>query len=364
MRIFRSAFVGRRSLFSMRSATLAALMVTALASARDARADVPISQEAREHFTAGVNLLQDPAGARIEDAYREFKAAYAASPSYKILRNLGLCAMRLERDQEAIESYEKYLADGKDQIDAAAVQEVTRDLQTLKAGVVWITVKSTPPGATLFDVRTNFKGEKVQNAYALAGDAMKIGIHQGTHQVTAKLSGYPDVVWDFDTGSARELPEHVFEFKAAPTATVIQPVDNGPKTVKTTERPVPTAVWIGAAATGALALGTAVTGVMATSKHSDFQAANDGRDPAKADDLKKSGQTLNLVTDVLLGGTVVAAGVTAYFFVTRPSVEREIVPGAAPVEGRRAPRKEPWVLVPTASAKGGGLVLSGGLPWM
>lgn len=363
MRIFRSAFAGRRSLSSMRAVALAALTVGMLAEARDARADVPISQEAREHFTAGVNLLQDPGGARIEEAYREFKTAYAASPSYKILRNLGLCAMRLERDQEAIESYEKYLAEGKDQLDATAVQEVTRDLQTLKAGVVWITVKSTPVGATLFDVRTNFKGEKVQNAYGPVGETLKLGIHQGTHQITAKLSGYPDVVWDFDTGAARELPEHAFEFKAAAVATVT-PTDNGPRSVKTSERPVPTAVWIGAAATGALALGTAITGVMATSKHSDFQAANDGRDPSKADDLKKSGQTLNLVTDVLLGGTVVAAGVTAYFFVTRPTVEREIVPGAAPVEGRRVPRKEPWVLVPTASAKGGGLMLSGGLPWM
>ena len=105
MRIFRSAFVGRRSPVSSRSVALAALLTLTFASTRDARADVPISQEAREHFTAGVNLLQDPAGARIEEAYREFKTAYAASPSYKILRNLGLCAMRLERDQEAIEAY-------------------------------------------------------------------------------------------------------------------------------------------------------------------------------------------------------------------------------------------------------------------
>ena len=54
-------------------------------------------------------MLQDPKAPRYEDAYREFKAAYAASPSYKILGNLGLCAMKIERDAEAIDAYEKYL---------------------------------------------------------------------------------------------------------------------------------------------------------------------------------------------------------------------------------------------------------------
>ena len=68
--------------------------------------DVPISDEARAHFTTGVNLLQDPDGARYEEAYREFKEAYAESPSWKILGNLGICAMKLERDSEAISAFD------------------------------------------------------------------------------------------------------------------------------------------------------------------------------------------------------------------------------------------------------------------
>src|SRR5579871_4921957 len=70
--------------------------------------DVAISPEARNHFAAGVALLQDPKAPRYEEAYREFKAAYAASPSSKILGNLGLCAMKIERDEEAISAYETY----------------------------------------------------------------------------------------------------------------------------------------------------------------------------------------------------------------------------------------------------------------
>src|SRR4051812_18719060 len=77
-------------------------------------AQVQITPEARARFSAGVNLLKDPEAPRYEEAYREFKAAYAASPSYKILGNLGLCAMKLERDEEAIDAYERYLKEGKD----------------------------------------------------------------------------------------------------------------------------------------------------------------------------------------------------------------------------------------------------------
>src|SRR6185436_89604 len=86
-----------------------ALLLGAAHVAPARAADPPVSEEARMHFTAGVNLLRDPDGARYEEAYREFKAAYAASPNYKILGNLGLCAMKLERDGEAIESYSSYL---------------------------------------------------------------------------------------------------------------------------------------------------------------------------------------------------------------------------------------------------------------
>ena len=67
--------------FRLACALSTALAVLAISSAALAQKDVPISPEARTHFKTGVNLLQDPGGARYEEAYREFKAAYAASPS-------------------------------------------------------------------------------------------------------------------------------------------------------------------------------------------------------------------------------------------------------------------------------------------
>src|SRR5690348_16782755 len=88
------------------------LVCSACLLATPAFAEVQITEAARQHFKAGVNFMQDPDGARYEEAYREFTAAYAASPSWKILGNLGIAAMKLERDGEAIDAMEKYLMEG------------------------------------------------------------------------------------------------------------------------------------------------------------------------------------------------------------------------------------------------------------
>ena len=162
-------------------------------------ADVPITDEARGHFQSGVNLLKDPDGARYEDAYREFKAAYAAAASYKILGNLGLCALKLERDGEAIEAYEEYMKHAPD-LDPAEVAQVKTDLSTMKSGVVRVTLNINIPGSLVTDSRTNTKGEKVVNQYGpsdLQGP-LKIGVRAGHHQLVVRQSGYDDATVDFD----------------------------------------------------------------------------------------------------------------------------------------------------------------------
>jgi hypothetical protein len=338
----------------MLSAPALSLFAPSLAHADD----VTITPEARARFSAGVNLLKDPEGPRYEEAYREFKAAYASSPSYKILGNLGLCAMKLERDEEAIQAFEKYLTHAKD-LEPAEVAQVKTDLETLKSGVVHVTVASDPPGAKLIDVRLPVRGERVTNIYGPIAQSQKLGIRQGSHQITAKLDGYVDAVWEFDAGSA-EIPPHTFTLKKvesgavaanpAPTPanpTTVAPVQSAPETPVATSRPIPTGVYIGAAATGALAAGAVVTGILALGKHSDFQTQNTGTDPSTAQSTKDAGQTLNLVTDICIGGAVVAAAVTTYFFVSRPSVTE---PRPAVSELR---------LAPFAGARSGGLSFGG-----
>jgi hypothetical protein len=340
----------------MRSGSLAAVLaVTALLSVSSAYAAGPaISDEARRRFTAGVALLKDPEGPRYEEAYREFKAAYAASASYKILGNLGLCAMKLERDDEAIDAYEKYLAEGKD-LPPAEQQQVRSDLATLKTGVAHVMVESDPPGARIFDERVPNRGERVLTTYGPLDQPTKLGLHQGTHEMVAKLEGYPDQSWNIDALGGQDLPAHKFAF-AKPVVAAPPPVAEVPPPAAApapapvvTSRPITGVVWAGVAVTGALTVATVVTGALALSKHSDYVSANTGADPSKAQSIRDTGETLNRITDVCLAGAVVAAAVTTILFVGRPTLE-----SPAPAQmGKR------FDVVPTVGTGGGGLAILG-----
>ncbi len=308
-----------------------------------------ISDEARAKFNVGVNLLTDPDGPRYEEAYRAFKAAYALSPSYKILGNLGLCAMKLERDDEAIAAYEKYVAEGKD-LSRSEVQQITSDLAILRSSVAHVVVESDPAGAEIIDVRVPVRGERVLNSYGTVQQATKLGLHEGTHQVTARLEGYPDQTWDVEVAGGQDLPPHTFVFTKEAPATSMN-VAPAPSIVLS--RPVPARVWIGVAATGALAVAAGVTGGLALAKHSDFDTANDGSNPKNTQSLKDSGQTFNLVNDICLGGAVVAAGVTAILYFTRPTIETTGSSPSTPAAKSRV------IVVPDVARSGAGLNLLG-----
>jgi hypothetical protein len=282
-------------------------------------ADPPVSDAARMHFTAGVNLLRDPDGARYEEAYREFKAAYAASPNYKILGNLGLCAMKLERDGEAIDAYSSYLTHTSE-LDPTEAKQVQTDLMTLKAGVVKLTLNIDPSGATVNDVRVPVRGERVINQYGPVNGPLSIGVRAGHHIVTVRHAGLDDSVWEFDAAAGASETKKISLTKSssgAPAPTV--PSTTGNDTGVTSRRPVPGGVYVGLAITGALAVGGAITGSMALGKRSDYNSKNDGLHTAEAQALKDKGGTLNLVTDVLFGGAVVAAGITGVLYFSRPT---------------------------------------------
>ncbi|HVY49801.1 MAG TPA: hypothetical protein VHB21_28095 [Minicystis sp.] len=290
----------------------------ALALSVTARADVPISANARTHFKAGVALLQDPGGARYEEAYREFKAAYADSPSPRILGNVGLCAMKLERDGEAIQAYEGYLA-GVPDLAPEERKQITTDLATLKAGEAHASFTVNVPRARVFDVRVPVQGSNVTNVYGPVDKKIDLVLRPGHHSVTVRAEGYPPATWEVDANPGATIT-HAFTLeKPVETPAAVQaappPVDTTPRT-----RPVPVSVFVVGGASLAAASAGVITGIVALGKNSDYQKANDGSDPKAAASLRSSGQTLNAVTDVLLGAAIVGAGITTYLYVARPSV--------------------------------------------
>ena len=70
-----------------------------------------------------------------------------------MLINIGTCARHLERDGEAIEMYEKFLALGQDQqgkhaISVAERKEVEGYISTLRTSLVTVLLTTNRPGAT------------------------------------------------------------------------------------------------------------------------------------------------------------------------------------------------------------------------
>jgi hypothetical protein len=299
-------------------------------------ADVPINDEARAHFNAGVNLLQDPDGPRYEEAYREFKAAYAAAPSWKILGNLGLAAMKLERDGEAIDAFEKYLAEGGAQLDPEERAQVERDLATLETGVVRLTVSSDPPGARLLDERFPATGNPIHNSYGPLDSSTVIGLRPGRHRITARLAGRKDVTWEVEL-SPKEHQSHVFEFED------MARTEPSPASVSVSSEDAPrgNGLRIGSY----VALGVGVVGVgagtyfaLSAKKHYDDGnelcpsfpcelTSEQARDRENFGDKGDTAKTLSLVS-FIAGGVALGTGVTLFVL----SNKKQEAPAQARVE--------------------------------
>ena len=149
------------------------------------------SAEAREQFNVGVSLLQDPDGANYEEAFKAFLRAYTATPSWKILGNLGLSALKIERFVDGIEAYERYLAQAGDQLDASELEQVKRDLNVMKAtsGTLVLTVSGAST-ASVEDTRTRSVGGPVVNIYAVpASGNVTLRLAGGHHTLRASGAG-------------------------------------------------------------------------------------------------------------------------------------------------------------------------------
>lgn len=288
------------------------LLGGASAQADDGAPKAAAEEEARLHFSAGVNLLRDPARPRYEEAYLEFKKAYSLAPSPKILGNIGLCAMKLERDSEAIEAYARYLAEVPDLPQDERAQ-IERDVTTLKVTLAKVLVETQPAGASIIDTRMPAHGEAITNTYGPITGRTELALRKGHHVLKARFENGVEVTWESDINGGES---HLFDAPASPIEP--PPPSNVPRTAAPM-RPLPTSVLVSGGVTAALGIGALATGLIAIDTRSRFDERNDGSDPSGADDLRGTGKALNVVSDIFLVGALVGAGVTAYLYFTRPS---------------------------------------------
>jgi tetratricopeptide (TPR) repeat protein len=301
-----------------------------------ARADLPpdpgpnveVSDVAREDFRIGVALLQDPDGARYEEAYRAFLKAYTESPSWKILVNLGLCALKLERFGDGIEAYERYLEHGAGEISDGERAQIERDLRVMKAtsGQVSLAFEGASD-VSLQDSRARSVGGPIRNTYEVpAGQSVSLVLAAGEHTLMA-TSGTKRAELKLEVKSGAQLEQTMLLSEPAAAAPVaVAPVSTSPQ--ESTPPPEPQAHSSGMRTAGyavggtgiALLIAGGVTTAMGYSKKGKLNDAcpdqtcafddDEQRDTFKSD--QDTLKTFGLLSTVFLagGGVFAATGAT------------------------------------------------------
>jgi hypothetical protein len=315
---------------------------------------VEISDEARRQFGIGVALLDDAAGPRYQEAYEAFHRAYADSPTPKILSNIGLCAMMLERDGEALESVGRYLAEVPG-IDPRERSKLEQDLETLGARVAHIELQVSPAKVTVTDQRTPLNGDPIINRYEVSDGKIALGIHGGNHRIEVAAEGHEPSVWQLELEPGKKQARNITLKKKGAAPPKPPPKPTPPPKPAPTTPPDPieadgggisTGAIIGLVATGALAISAGVVGGLALNTKGDYESYETGGNREDAEGARAIGETLNIVTDVLIGSAVLSAGITTVLLIIGPGDD----PPEAPASGR-------FRVVPTVGLGGVGAVL-------
>jgi tetratricopeptide (TPR) repeat protein len=302
---------------SSRILIVATLLLAAISGGRvHAQAESAAVDEARSHFKLGIDSYND---GDLTTALIEFKRAYEAAPNYRLLYNLGQVARELRDYPEAERYFRAYLRDGADDIDRARRDEVETELAKVTARITSLVLSVNVPSAELFV-------DDVSVGHAPLADVVRVSA--GRHRISANSEGHARVIEVVDAAPGDTM---VVELKFAPPKPAAPPsqVQPHPSTLQAASSSHTAVVLLGVG-TGALAVGTGVMAYLAAHDAANYRSALDRKtDRAELDSLKDSATTKALVTDILLGTTVVMGVTTLIVAVMGDSGERAPQPTAA-----------------------------------
>lgn len=302
----------------VRRASLALAFCSVVVASGDARAQpTQPTQPAQPHgvdegrtrFNRGIDFYKE---GNFHAALAEFRAAYAAAPSFRIHYNLGQTLYQLQDYAGAVRAFEHYLAEGADKIEPDRRKEVESDLGKLRPRVAKLTFVVNVPGAEV-SVDDEPRG-KLQNQPIL--------VSAGRRRISVTASGYLTETRALDIAGAQQV-ELKFELKP-----IGGPVAGADEARRSSPEPAPTQsksrtpFYVGLVATGMLGAGTAVMAVITSTNHSDYEKALDVPNNGEAiDDARSATRTTALVADVFAGATVVSAGLTILAFALTSGTE-------------------------------------------
>ncbi|MCA9604654.1 MAG: PEGA domain-containing protein [Myxococcales bacterium] len=355
---------------------LALITTFSVARAQDDR------EQARIQFERGVGLYESH---DYEGALASFQEAYRLAPHPTVRVNMANCYEHLERPIEAIFHFQRFLSESPN-APRQQRREVEAAITRLRATVGEVTLAVAPDGAQIVidDAETRrapvlepilmTTGDHTvvvsMNGYRTAretihiagGDSprVQIRLERGTDEPVVAATGPTEepvaepVAEPLDEPTGEPTDEPVEE-----TATEdVEPVadDGGGFTFRLT----PPVIIFGSA-TAALGVGAIITGVLAIDANNQFEdavARANSTTGAERQQARLDGQsaadtanTLSIVTDVLIIGTIAAAGATAFFIIIDGMQEED--DAAVADSGVRA------VPVPMVDPNGGGVALVG-----
>ena len=309
-------------------------------------------------FREGKRLLGEH---KYAEACPKFEESYKLDHGLGTLLNLASCHEAAGKPASAWAEFSEAVSRAKRDNDNDRAQLAEDRVKALEPKLAHVSI-AVAPGASLPGLVVKFDSRELSSA-ALG---VQIPVDPGTHLVEASAPGKQPYSQTFETpatatvlaitvpalsdapGAAAAAPPLAAAAPAAtPAATPTAPLD-GTAPQASPSSSSHTALIASGVATGALLVGTVVTGILYSSKRSAFNSANNGDDPSR-NDKRDSAQTLGTVNLVFAGATLISAGVFGYFLATAGSHE------SAPAASART------FVVPVVSPNGGGLLLRGAL---
>ncbi|MET0284147.1 MAG: PEGA domain-containing protein [Polyangiales bacterium] len=283
------------------------------------RADA--ASEARARYERAVKLYEDGV---YDAALAELTRAYELNPSYKVLFNIGQVRVALQDYAGAVDTFQTYLREGGGNIPQQRSEQVRKELARIEQRVARIGVETDVQGAEVLVDDVVVGTAPLANALLVNSGTRRVAVRHPDYQVQTQrvtLAG----------GEQRTLSLWLKPRDVAPVAAPLPPVVEAPKPLLATPTPLPppksnrtlllSSVW---GTTGALAVTTTLLGVFALRADGDLEDLRGEATtrPALEDQADKVDR-LALATDVMLGATAVAAGVSLWLTL-RPQREQRV----------------------------------------
>lgn len=323
-------------------AALSSSLVTTLPRQCEAQDSVPAGKEAAKdaelHFRRGVELYKqgDSSGAIVE-----FHRAYELLPNYRVLYNIGQTYYQLQRYADAMKALRTYLSSGGASIPATKRASVEADIHMLESHVANIEVRVNEDGAQVAVDDENVGASPLREPVLVSIGRRKVSAVKGAQ----RADRFVDIVSGDHAVVVLEMP-----LEAPPPKAVVlppTPLPNPPRTFPIQPTPpVPppepapssTMKWALWGATGAFAVGTAVTGILTLTAQSNLSAQLNTfpGNPSQINQDRSQGRALGYVTDGLLAATAVAGGLALWVTFSHPAakVDVRVGAGAVQLEGR------------------------------